>query len=67
MTKGNMHEYAPRLPQKSRIPLVCDHLFKTTRLLPTVLKLYDVITGLIYLHGLGVVHTDLKGVCLTFT
>jgi serine/threonine protein kinase len=28
-----------------------------------LLKLYDVIKGLIYLHGLGVVHTDLKGVC----
>jgi hypothetical protein len=30
-----------------------------------LLKLYDVINGLVYLHGLGVVHTDLKGVCLT--
>jgi hypothetical protein len=31
----------------------------------SLLKLYDVIQGLVYLHGLGVVHTDLKGVCLT--
>jgi serine/threonine protein kinase len=29
-----------------------------------LLKLYDVIKGLMYLHGLGVVHTDLKGVRL---
>jgi serine/threonine protein kinase len=30
MTKGNLRDYAPRLPQKNRIPLVCDYPFNNT-------------------------------------
>ncbi|KAF5361838.1 hypothetical protein D9756_002614 [Leucocoprinus leucothites] len=44
MKNGNLHDYAPRLPPKSRLPLIL-----------------DVINGLYYLHGLGIVHSDLKG------
>ncbi|KXN84000.1 Serine/threonine-protein kinase HT1 [Leucoagaricus sp. SymC.cos] len=44
MKNGNLHDYAPRLPQKSRLPLIS-----------------DVVSGLYYLHDLGVVHGDLKG------
>ncbi|KAF5362327.1 hypothetical protein D9756_002589 [Leucocoprinus leucothites] len=44
MKNGNLHDYGPRLSQKSRIPLIL-----------------DVINGLHYLHGLGIVHSDLKG------
>ncbi|KXN81653.1 Serine/threonine-protein kinase CTR1 [Leucoagaricus sp. SymC.cos] len=44
MRSGNLHDYAPRLSQKSRLPLIS-----------------DVVHGLHYLHGLGIVHGDLKG------
>ncbi|KAF5353557.1 hypothetical protein D9756_008093 [Leucocoprinus leucothites] len=44
MENGNLRDYAPRLPQRSRLPL-----------------LSDVINGLFYLHGLNIVHSDLKG------
>ncbi|KXN81648.1 hypothetical protein AN958_04070 [Leucoagaricus sp. SymC.cos] len=44
MQNGNMKDYAARLPQNSRLPLML-----------------DVINGLQYLHGLGIVHGDLKG------
>ncbi|KAF5353558.1 hypothetical protein D9756_008092 [Leucocoprinus leucothites] len=44
MENGSLHDYAHRLPQRSRLPL-----------------LFDVINGLFYLHGLGIVHSDLKG------
>lgn len=44
MKNGNLHDYAPRLPQKSRLPLIS-----------------DVGNGLYYLHGLGIIHSDLKG------
>ncbi|KXN89688.1 Testis-specific serine/threonine-protein kinase 5 [Leucoagaricus sp. SymC.cos] len=44
MKNGNLRDYATRLPQKSRLPLIS-----------------DVVDGLQYLHGLGVVHGDLKG------
>ncbi|KXN83527.1 Cytokinesis protein sepH [Leucoagaricus sp. SymC.cos] len=43
MKNGNLHDYAPHLPQKSRFPLIS-----------------DVVNGLQYLHGLGVVHDSLK-------
>lgn len=44
MKNGNLHDYAPRLPQKSRLSLIL-----------------DVINGLQYIHGLGIIHSDLKG------
>lgn len=44
MKNGNLHDYAPKIPQKSRLPLIL-----------------DVINGLYYLHGLGIIHSDLKG------
>ncbi|KAF5354692.1 hypothetical protein D9756_005497 [Leucocoprinus leucothites] len=44
MKNGNLHDYAPYLPQKFRFPL-----------------LSDVANGLHYLHGLGIIHGDLKG------
>ncbi|KAF5361837.1 hypothetical protein D9756_002615 [Leucocoprinus leucothites] len=44
MKNGNLRDYAPRLSQKSRLPLIL-----------------DIIKGLGYLHGLGIIHSDLKG------
>ncbi|KAF5361836.1 hypothetical protein D9756_002616 [Leucocoprinus leucothites] len=44
MKNRNLQDYAPRLAQKARLPLIS-----------------DVINGLQYLHGLGIVHSDLKG------
>ncbi|KAF5353883.1 hypothetical protein D9756_007269 [Leucocoprinus leucothites] len=44
MKNKNLQDYAPRLPQKSRFPLISDVAF-----------------GLQYIHGLGIVHGDLKG------
>ncbi|KAF5354620.1 hypothetical protein D9756_005574 [Leucocoprinus leucothites] len=44
MKNGNLHDYAPYLPQKFRFPLIS-----------------DVANGLHYLHGLGIIHGDLKG------
>ena len=68
MVNGNINEFVEAYPDANRLGLV-RFLFKLlpppfllmTAWLP---QLGDVSRGLAYLHDEGVIHGDLKGVCL---
>ncbi|KAJ3568705.1 hypothetical protein NP233_g5540 [Leucocoprinus birnbaumii] len=64
MRNGNLHEYARSLVPDERLPLVRLPSFWPVMIteIPVLLKIYDVIKGLLYLHELGIVHGDLKGI-----
>ena len=66
MAKGNINKFVKAHPTADRLTLVrflCTVLMFTLLLTITrLLQLGDVTRGLIYMHGEGVVHGDLKGV-----
>ena len=66
MVQGNINEFVKMNTNADRLELVCffvhgpyPHLSLTMPQLPQV---GDVARGLIYMHGQGIVHGDLRGV-----
>jgi serine/threonine protein kinase len=65
MEHGNVVEFLNANPRANRLELV---MILSTDLhinpnLSIFFQLSDVADGLFYLHGIGLVHGDLKGVC----
>ena len=65
MENGNINEFVKANPDADRLELVCicNVLIVCLSLMIAWLQLSDVTRGLIYLHGLGIIHGDLKAVC----
>jgi serine/threonine protein kinase len=61
MERGNLHDYLDEFRQKSRLPFVSSLLHSTDNSSP-ISQISDVANGLAYLHGLQIVHSDLKAV-----
>jgi serine/threonine protein kinase len=59
---GNLHNYALRLPQKSQMLLVSSHPTSWPQNILIYLQILDVIEAIMYLHSLGIVHGNIKGV-----
>jgi len=69
MQNGNVMEYARSNPGENRLQLVSplDILLKNPVLrIRNDFQLSEVMSGMIYLHELGIVHGDLKGVRSNF-
>ena len=71
MVKGNINEFVKEGIKVDRLVLVCSLLaILTSHPLLTIvwlLQLREVTRGLIYMHYVGVVHGDLKGVSFQIT
>jgi len=67
MPNGNVVEYIKSNPEANRLCLVslpCIHCEVLGLRLSTIdPQLSEVASGVAYLHGLGIAHGDLKGVC----
>ena len=67
MPNGNMVQYTRSNPEQNRLRLVdfptVSHDFLS---LINNLQLSETVSGVIYLHELGIVHGDLKGVSVMF-
>jgi hypothetical protein len=65
MENGNLVEYMEANPDADRLVLVIilSTDLQTNPNLSNFFQLSDVADGLFYLHGIGLVHGDLKGVC----
>jgi hypothetical protein len=58
MRNGVLRDYAPRLPQKERMPLVCKELFLCSFEMMSCFQISDVINALIYLQSLNFLATN---------
>ena len=66
MTHGNINQFVTAHPDANRFELVRPHSYLCNSHLSddyVLLQLGDVVKGLIYMHGQGMIHGDLKGVC----
>ena len=67
MTNGNIHDFMKVRPDANRLELVGFCLTTPASSSLTVgylIQLGDVAKGLIYIHSQGMIHGDLKGVCI---
>ena len=66
MTNGNVNEFIKAHPNANKLELVCFlfgfSYFHGIDAHLIAVQLSDVIKGLIYLHGQGIVHGNLNGV-----
>ena len=67
MENGNINEFVRKHTNVDRLELVCS-LFKAlifhVSSITLLFQLRDATMGLIYMHDQGVIHGDLKGVCV---
>jgi len=66
MTNGNINEFVKAHPHENRFELVSSPLKLLTPFITNtrLWQLGDVARGLVYMHSQGMIHGDLKGVCL---
>ena len=62
MEYGNLLSYVKKRPDANRLNLVCALCFLLHLFTRRCMKVVDVARGLSYIHGLGLVHGDLKSV-----
>lgn len=62
MEKGELSSYLGNFPQIPRMPLVSIPLINGSPMVQNNHQVFDIITGLLYLHQSGIVHGDLKAV-----
>ena len=66
MHNGNVIQYAESNPEANRLRMVSQFLqFTTHRLFMDIIQLSEVMCGVAHLHGLDLVHGDLKGASST--
>ena len=63
MDNGNINEFIEEDQLVNR-PMLVRRLSHLTRKLANIVQLVEVANGLRYLHGLRIVHGDLKGVAI---
>lgn len=68
MENGNIIDFVGGRSDVNRIKLVCWFEVSPPRFVDTdkFVQLAGVANGLLYIHGKGMIHGDLKGVCLLF-
>ena len=68
MPNGNIKEYIGTHQDANRFELVSPPLnivsFSVLLIVTTLRQLADVAKGLVHVHSQGMIHRDLKGVCL---
>jgi serine/threonine protein kinase len=65
MKNGVLRDYAPRLLQEGRVPLVCCGSFLLCFFkMMNCFQITDVVNALVYLNGLDVTVDDITGVCM---
>lgn len=62
MVNGNINEFVERTEGVNRVQLVSEGAISQGNHCNLLFQLVDATTGLEYMHGLGMVHGDLKGV-----
>lgn len=65
MENGNVIDYLAKNRDIDRVIVVCASSLALPDLCPDIIgKAKGIASGLKYIHGEGVVHSDLKGVCI---
>lgn len=62
MDNGNINEFVERYEEVNRVQLVSDGATSRGTSFNRSIQLVDAANGLDYMHGLRIVHGDLKGV-----
>ena len=64
MDHGNINEFMEKHEGVNRVQLVSDGITSRRNRFDPIIQLVDATNGLEYMHGLQMVHGDLKGVRL---
>jgi len=67
MPNGNVIQFAKSNPEENRLQLVSSLAVARSLLFINRAQLSEVMSGVAYIHDLGIVHGDLKGVCPIFS
>ena len=62
MDHGNINEFVEKHEGINRVQLVSDGITPLVNVFNWLIQLVDAANGLEYMHGLQMVHADLKGV-----